>query len=333
MLAQLRKRLKESLSRFSSGPGREGSGAGPRVSDSAAARSGTHLDPAALARLGNSPLIARLVVEGFLTGLHKSPFHGFSVEFADHREYVPGDDLKYLDWKVYARTDRYYVKRFEEETNLRCYILLDCSHSMNYGTTGVTKWDYGCFLASCLAYLMLKQQDAAGLSLFGDKPGVFVPPRCRSSHLRQLMQVMMRQKPEGRTDIGTSVKSVLRNIKRRGLVVIISDLIDSPEDTAKAIRLIRGHKHDVIVFQLLDAAELEFPFAGATVLEDMETGDEVEIDPAALRAHYLEKLEESTAWYRKAFMESGVDYQLIDTRNPYDAALAAYLDRRAKMRG
>ncbi len=328
MLALLKRRLKQSLERFSPSPlGREAATAGRANAPRNA------LDPAALSRLGASPLLARVVVEGFLTGLHKSPFHGFSVEFADHREYVPGDDLKYLDWKVYARTDRYYVKRFEEETNLRCYLLLDCSQSMDYGTTGVTKWDYGCFLSSCLAYLMLKQQDAVGLSLFGDKPGMFVPPRCRSSHLRQMMQIMMRQKPEGRTDIGTSVKSVLRNIKRRGLVVIVSDLIDSPEETAKAIRLIRGHKHDVIVFHLLDAAELEFPFAGATVLEDVETGEELEIDPAALREHYLEKLRETTAYYRKAFMESGVDYQLIDTRNPYDTAIAAYLNRRAKMRG
>jgi uncharacterized protein (DUF58 family) len=146
-----------------------------------------YLDPQILARVGFSPLLARVVVEGFLNGLHKSPFHGFSVEFAEHREYVPGDDLKYLDWALYARTDHYYIKRFEEETNLRCHILLDRSASMSYGTGALTKWDYSCFLATCLAHLMVRQQDAVGLALVGAGPGLFIPPRCRRSHLRQLM--------------------------------------------------------------------------------------------------------------------------------------------------
>src|SRR6476661_6708809 len=150
-----------------------------------------YFDPAILAKVGFSPLLAQVVVEGFLNGLHKSPYHGFSVEFADHREYVPGDDLKYLDWSLFARTDHYYVKRFEEETNLRCYLLLDRSASMAFGTATLTKWDYSCFLASCLAYLVLRQQDACGLALFGAKPGLLVQPRCRRPHLRQLMRVMV----------------------------------------------------------------------------------------------------------------------------------------------
>src|SRR6185295_5448347 len=158
-----------------------------------------YLNPEILARIGFSPLLARLVVEGFLNGLHKSPFHGFSVEFADHREYVAGDDLKYLDWHLFARTDHYYIKRFEEETNLRSYILLDRSASMGFGTGSLTKWDYSCFLATCLSYLTLRQQDAAGLALFGAKPGLVVPPRCRPSHLRQLMSVMVNNAPSGAT--------------------------------------------------------------------------------------------------------------------------------------
>src|SRR5688572_7236071 len=149
-----------------------------------------YLDPSVLARVGISPLLAKLVVEGFINGLHKSPFHGFSVEFADHREYVPGDDLKFIDWHLYARTDHYYVKRFEEETNLRCTILLDRSASMGFGTGKLTKWDYSCFLATCLAYMMLRQQDAAGMALFGAAPGLVIPPRCRRTHLRQLMKGM-----------------------------------------------------------------------------------------------------------------------------------------------
>src|SRR5437868_2587370 len=181
-----------------------------------------YLDPAILARVGFTPLLAKVVVEGFLNGLHKSPFHGFSVEFAEHREYVPGDDLKYLDWALFARTDHYYVKRFEEETNLRCYILLDRSASMAFGTGSITKWDYSCFLATCLAYLMLRQQDAVSLMLFGAKPGLFVPPRCRRTHLRQLMSAMVQNAPQGTTDVPASLRAVLHNLKRRGFVVIVS---------------------------------------------------------------------------------------------------------------
>src|SRR6516165_3209692 len=240
-----------------------------------------YLDPAILARVGFSPLLAKVVVEGFLNGLHKSPFHGFSVEFADHREYVPGDDLKYLDWALFARTDHYYVKRFEEETNLRCYLLLDRSASMAFGTGLVTKWDYACFLASCLAYLVLRQQDACGLALFGAKPGLLVQPRCRRPHLRQLMRVMVENPPAGGTDMAGSLRVIARNLKRRGLVVVISDLIDDPEPTLRAIRLLRSHRHDVLVFHVQDAAELNFPFQGATQFRDLETGEELEIDPQA----------------------------------------------------
>jgi uncharacterized protein (DUF58 family) len=291
-----------------------------------------YLDPAVLARVGFSPLLARVVVEGFLNGLHKSPFHGFSVEFADHREYVPGDDLKYLDWALYARTDHYYIKRFEEETNLRSYILLDRSASMAYGTGVLTKWDYSCFLATCLAYLVLRQQDAAGLALFGAKPGLFVPPRCRRSHLRQLMSVMVNNAPAGGTDVATSLRSIVRNLKRRGMVVVISDLIDDPVETLKSLRLLGSHRHDVIVFHVQDATELDFSFEGAALFKDMETGQELEIDPSSLRATYLQQMEELCAFYRKGLAEVGIGYHLINTQQPYDKALSTYLDRRAKTR-
>jgi uncharacterized protein (DUF58 family) len=291
-----------------------------------------YLDPAILARVGFSPLLARVVVEGFLSGLHKSPFHGFSVEFAEHREYVPGDDLRYLDWALYARTDHYYIKRFEEETNLRCTIVLDCSASMGYGTGALTKWDYACFLATCLAYLMVRQQDAVGLALFGAGPGLFVPPRARRSHLRQLMATMARQAPAGRTDVPGSLRGVVRKLKRRGMVVLISDLIDDPAETLKAIRLLSGHRHDVLVFHVQDAAELEFSFESAALFRDMETGEEMEIDPRSLRAAYLQQMDELCAFYRKGLAELGIGYQLINTRVPYDQALSAYLRRRARTR-
>lgn len=291
------------------------------------------LDPAVLGKFALSPLIARLVVEGFINGLHKSPFHGFSVEFADHREYVPGDDLKYLDWQVFARTDRYYIKRYEEETNLRCHLLLDRSASMGFGTGGMTKWDYGCLLATCLAYLMMKQQDAAGLALFGSKPGLLLPPRCRTSHLRQMIQTMIANPPTGETNLSGSLSAMVRNLKRRGLVVLISDLIDDPAETLKAIRLLGSHGHDVIVFQIRDATEAEFPFDGATVFRDLETGEELEVDPAAVRESYLRNLEEETEMFRKGLQEAGIDYVPLTTRQPYDQAFAAYLNRRSKIRG
>ena len=291
-----------------------------------------YLQPEVLARIGLSPLLARLVVEGFLNGLHKSPFHGFSVEFADHREYVAGDDLKYLDWHLYARTDHYYIKRFEEETNLRCYLLMDRSASMAFGTGLLTKWDYACFLASCLGYLVLRQQDACGLALFGTKPGMLVQPRCRRPHLRQMMKVMIENPPAGGTDMPSSLRQIARNLKRRGMVVVISDLIDDPDQTLRAIRQLRSLKHDVIVFHLQDAAELEFPFQGATQFRDLETGEELEIDPAAVRDGYLEQVRQCGEFYRKGLAEAGIDYHLINTRQPYDQALSAYLNRRSKVR-
>ncbi|MBI2805812.1 MAG: DUF58 domain-containing protein [Planctomycetes bacterium] len=291
-----------------------------------------YLDPAILARVGFSPLLAKIVVEGFLSGLHKSPYHGFSVEFAEHREYVPGDDLKYLDWALYARTDHYYIKRFEEETNLRCHILLDHSASMGYGTGVLTKWDYACFLATCLAYLMVRQQDAVGLALFGSGPGLYVPPKCRRSHLRQLMATMVRNAPRGPTDVASSLRATVRKLKRRGLVVIISDLIDDPVETLKAIRLLAGHRHEVVVFHVQDATELDFSFEGAALFRDMETGEEMEIEPASLRAAYLEQMQELCGFYKKGLAEMGIDYHLVNTRQSYDQVLSAYLNRRARTR-
>jgi len=291
-----------------------------------------YLDPKILAKVGFSPLLARVVVEGFLNGLHKSPFHGFSVEFADHREYVAGDDLKYLDWAVFARTDHYVIKRYEEETNLRCTIVLDRSASMSYGTGLLTKWDYACFLATCLAYLMVRQQDAVGLAMVGAGPGLFVPPRCRRSHLRQLMATMVQEVPAGTTNLAASLSGVVRKLKRRGLVVLISDLIDDPAETLKAVRLLAGHKHDVLVFHVQDATELDFSFQGPALFRDLETGEEMEIDPASLRAAYLEQMRELCDFYRKGLAELGIDYHLINTAQPYDQALTAYLNRRARNR-
>jgi uncharacterized protein (DUF58 family) len=291
-----------------------------------------YLDPASLGKFGLNPLVAKRVVEGFITGLHKSPFHGFSVEFADHREYVPGDDLKYLDWMLYARTDHYYVKRFEEETNVRCHIMLDRSASMAFGTTGISKWDYACFLSTCLAYMMIKQQDAVGLSLVGERPGLLVPARCRGAHLNQLMRTMMQNPPAGGTDLATSIRAMVRNLKRRSLVVLISDLIDDPDETIRAIRMIAAHRHDVVVMQIQDPAESDFTFDGSTLFRDVETGEELEVDPEAMRETYLARMRELVTQYRQRLTEVGVDYQLVNTRQPYDHALWAYLQQRSALR-
>jgi uncharacterized protein (DUF58 family) len=288
-----------------------------------------YLDPAVLHQFGLNPLIAKLVVEGFIKGLHKSPFHGFSVEFADHREYVPGDDLKYLDWALFARTDTYYIKRFEEETNLRSYILLDRSASMGFGTGRITKWDYACFLASCLGYMMIQQQDAVGLSLFGSDAGIMMPARSRNSHLRQMMRVMIQNPPSGPTSVGASLRSIVRNLKRRGLVVVISDLLDDPEETLKAIKQIRGHKHDVIVFHIQDDAELNFPFRGAALFQDMETGEEIEVDPDSVRKFYIQRREETEEMFRKGLTGYRIDYVPLTTTTPYDRGLSSYLQKRA----
>ena len=246
---------------------------------------------------------------------------------------MPGDDLKFLDWLLFARTDHYYIKRSEEETNVRCFLLLDRSGSMAFGTNNLTKWDYACFLCSCFGYLMLKQQDAVGLALFSAKPDVLVPPRCRSTHLHHIMRMMVQHPPAGGSDLPASLQALVRRLKRRSLVVIVSDLIDAPEETLKAIRLIGAHRHDVIVFQIHDAAESEFNFEGAALFRDLESGEELEVDPATIRQAYADKFQELAAFYQKGLSEVGIDYQPVNTRQPYDLALAAYLRRRARLRG
>jgi uncharacterized protein (DUF58 family) len=291
-----------------------------------------YLDPALLAQVGLSPLLAKVVVEGFLNGLHQSPFHGFSVEFAEHREYVPGDDPRYVDWALYARTDHYYIKRYEEETNLRGYLLLDGSGSMRFGTGQITKWDYACFLANCLAYLMVRQQDAAGLALLSERPGLFLAPRSQRSHLRQLAAACVRHRPAGTVSLPASLHAVTRKLKRRGMVVLLSDLLDEPQETLRAIKLLAAHRHDVLVFHVLDAAERDFHFPQPALFRDLETGEEMEIDPALARAAYSQEMTALQRFYREGLAALGVDYQLIDTRQSFDRALGAYLRRRARSR-
>ena len=290
-----------------------------------------YLDPAALTRLGRISLVARGVVEGFITGLHKSPYHGFSVEFAEHREYSPGDELRRIDWTAWGRTDRYFVKLFEDETNVRCYILLDCSASMGYTSRGLTKLEYGCMTAGCLAYLMIRQQDSVGLAAFSEQLERFVPPRGARAHLGVIMQVLEEIRAGKRTDMAKTFHDLASNMQRRSLVIVISDLLDEEREVMRALHHFRHKKHEVIIFHVLDHAERDFPFRSLTDFVDMETGERIQIDPRFVRDEYLRQLDEFTAKYKRECSEGGMEYVAVDTATPFDIMLSSYLARRGEL--
>ncbi len=285
------------------------------------------LGPATLARLGNLELRARTIVEGFLTGLHRSPFKGFSVEFAEYRQYLPGDDLATLDWKVYARSDRHFIKKFEEETNLECHILLDVSASMGYSSApdAVTKLQYGGLLAAALAYLMSRQRDAVGLIAFDDTIVKVLPPSARAAHLTSLLVTLDRLEIGARTDVAKPLKALAEAIRKRGLVVLISDLLDDPERVLKGLKHFRYRGTEVVVFQVLDPAELRFPFEKAARFRDVETRDEVVAVPGVVRQQYLKAITELQDRYRRELQLAGIDYVMLDTSLPLENALSSYL--------
>ena len=288
------------------------------------------LDPGVLARIGSLELKARTVVEGFLSGLHRSPLRGFSVEFAEYRQYLPGDDLSTMDWKVYARTDRHYVKKFEEETNLRAHLLLDISGSMRYGSGPMTKLEYGSCLAASLAYLMNRQRDASGLMTFDDEIRSLVPPSVRPGHLRALLLSLDRLPHGARTDTGRPLHQLADAIRKRGMVVLISDLLDEPARVIDGLKHFRFRGSDVLVFHVLDAAELTFPFDRPVKFRDMETEEEVLASPSAIRGEYLAAMNGLIETYRRELRSTGIDYQLLDTSKPLDYALLSYLAVRGR---
>jgi uncharacterized protein (DUF58 family) len=288
------------------------------------------LDPAVLARLGTLELKARTVVEGFLSGLHRSPFKGFSVEFAEYRQYLPGDDLSSIDWKVYARSDRYYVKKFEEETNLDCYVLLDVSASMGYGSRGTTKLQVASMLAASLAFLMHRQRDAVGLLAFDDQLVTMVPPSARPGHLRAILGTLDRLALGRRTDVSKPLHLLADGVKKRGLIVLISDLLDDPARVIEGLKHFRFRGNDVIVFHVMDPAELTFPFERATRFRDVEEGTELMAIPSVVRAQYLEALNAALALYKRELGGVGIDYRLLDTSEPLEFALMSYLSTRVK---
>ncbi|MCH7528314.1 MAG: DUF58 domain-containing protein [Candidatus Marinimicrobia bacterium] len=288
----------------------------------------TYLNPQIVSQLNNLSLRARLVVEGFIAGLHRSPYHGFSVEFAEHRAYGPGDEIRHVDWKLYGKTDRYYVKQFEEETNLKCYLLVDQSRSMDFDSHGVSKLTYAQTLAASLAYLMLKQQDAVGLALFDGRLRHYLPPRAKPSHLNTVLGYLARIKPGPETTIAPVLHQLAETIVKRGLIILISDLFDDPQEVLLGLRHLRHKQHEVVVFHLLDPQELEFSFSRRTRFRDMETGEVLTTEPWHIQQEYNRYMQEFIERYRRQCRQQNIDYLQITTNQPLDRALSEYLIKR-----
>jgi len=292
----------------------------------------TPIDPKIINQVAKLDLRARLVVEGYVSGVHKSPYKGFSVEFAEHSEYATGDDLRYLDWKVFGKTDRYYIKQYEEETNLVCHVLLDTSESMDFGTEGIRKFDYATTIAAALSYLIVGQHDAVGLTTFDSKVKKVLPPGSHGGHLRRVFDTLETAQPGGRTQFGAVLSQVADSLRKRGLVVLVSDLVGDVDDVLRGLRRLRGHKHDVIVMQVLDPAECEFPFDQMTLFEGLEEFPDLLADPKSLRKTYMDHLAEFRQKLRVGCSAERIDVVEMNTRTPLDVALTTYLAHRAARR-
>ncbi len=291
-----------------------------------------YLDPKAVAKIGNLELIARLVVEGFITGLHRSPYHGFSVEFAEHRAYRPGDEIKYLDWKVFARTGKFFVKEFQEETNLRCTIAIDSSASMAYASKdNISKYEYSAFLSAALAMLMVQQRDAVGLALYDKGIRTFLPPNSKPSYMREILKTLEVNKPENETGTAESLNLLAEKIKRRGLVIILSDFFDNPIQILNALKHFRHKKHEVIVFHVLDPRERDFKLGNAANFKDMETGELMLTQPYQIQISYQKAVQDFVNYIKKECLNHQIDYNLLDTSVSYDHALTSYLVKRKKL--
>jgi uncharacterized protein (DUF58 family) len=288
-------------------------------------------DPDGLSRLGNLELVARQVVEGFLTGRHRSPYHGFSVEYLDHRPYVPGDELRSLDWKILARTDKYHVKLFQDETNLRATILLDCSRSMAFRSGKVNKLQWGSYLAAALTHLLLRQNDAVGLVLFDKTVRTYLPPKARPTQFRRVLDLLEPEPAANDTDVGSVLHDVAERIRRRGLVVVVSDLIDDVEKVANGLQHFRHNGHEVLVFHTMDDAELTFPYDRLTRFQDMEGAGRVVANAKAVRSGYLARIQQFLEGVKAACFERDISYLLANTSEGYDHFLAAYLEKRSRM--
>jgi uncharacterized protein (DUF58 family) len=291
-----------------------------------------YLQPKVVAQLANMELRARLVVEGFITGLHKSPYHGFSVEFTEHRPYMPGDEIRHIDWKAYGKTDRYYIKEFEEETNLKTYLILDASKSMDYASAGqLKKIEYASYLAAALGYLMVEQRDAVGLTVYDEQVRTSLPPRATKLYLQQILRELEMLRPGNKTGTAQSLHEVAERIKRRGLIVVLSDLLDDPAQVMTALKHFRHRGNEVIVMQVLDPLERSFAFGTEAVFRDMETKEELLTQPWHIQTAYRESMHEFLDFYKRECRENAIDYVLLDTATPFDRALFEYLNKRKRI--
>lgn len=290
-----------------------------------------YLTPETISSVGNIELKAKLVVEGFITGLHKSPFHGFSIEFAEHKQYRPGDELRHIDWKVYGRSNRFYVKQFEEETNLRGMVAIDTSKSMQFASKGnISKFEYASYLGAALIYLMMKQRDAAGLTLYNTEIQKFHPARSKQSYITELLRTLETTTPSDRTGTAKSLHLLAERIKSRSLVIIISDFFDNVDEVISALKHFRHNNHEVLVFQVLDPRELDFDFGYKSTFIDLETEEEIITEPYQIKKEYQELVHNFTSLIEKNCRESKIDYSLLNTKTPFDKALKDYLSKRIK---
>ncbi len=311
------------------------------------------LIPSVVARLANIELKAKFVVQGFIAGLHKSPYHGFSVEFTEHRQYTPGDDLRYLDWKLLARTDRYYIKQYEEETNLKAYILLDISRSMSFHSenyfsrrkkkffkegsseispsSNISKLEYASYLAASLAYLMMLQRDAVSLITYDEKINTYIPPHSTKINLRLILKELQKIKPNSKTSTSHCLNSIVEKIKKRGLVIIISDFFDNQEEVISSFKHFRYNKNEVIVFQIMDPAERKFLYDDIAYFKDMETGEEIYIQSSKIKESYNKAVDNFVKEYKNQCVRNNIDYELLTTSTPFDVSLLRYLNKRMRL--
>ena len=284
------------------------------------------MKPEVIRQIARLDLRAQFIVKGYMQGMHASPFQGFSVEFSEHRKYTSGDDPKDIDWLVYAKTDKYYTKKFEAETNITGYLAMDCSRSMAYTyRQDLTKFDYAICLAAALCYLMVHQNDPVGLVTFGEKIRDFLPPKSKRQQIGNILSILAKLKPEGETDIAKSLIQIAAMLKHASLVMVFSDLLSDPDEVIASLRRLRHGGHDVILFHILDEAEVEFPFEGLVELEDPESNEKLEVDADNFRADYLAEIAEFRERYRSECFHSGIDYVPLDTSMPFDRALTEYL--------
>ena len=291
-----------------------------------------YLDPVIISKLNSLEIKAKLVVEGFMVGLHKSPYHGFSAEFSQHRPYIQGDNFKDVDWKVYGKTEKFFIKQYEEETNLKCHVLLDVSRSMEFSSEkNISKIEYSKTLAAALSYLMLKQQDAVGLALYSDKIHQYYTPKVSKIYFQQMLKSLAEIVPSNKTNTSSCLNEVAEKINKRGLVIIISDFFDDINSILTSLKHFRYKNNEVIVFQILDPVEKNFAFDRDSIFKDLETEEEMTTQPYQIQKAYIEAMQEFTGKIKSECLNSKIEYNLITTDTPFDKALFSYIQKRSKL--